>query len=83
MPEPALWFLIGVFVGVPFVLWLYRRFDVRQLSVTYDSGPAEEPCWTEQVRRADGLSYGRYGCYHANLAELEKRARLGEFDTPV
>lgn len=83
MSELTLWLLIEVFVGVPFVLWVYRRLDLGQLSHTYDSAPPEEPCWTEQVRRADGLSYGHYGCYHANLAEMEKRARLGEFDTPV
>ena len=83
MTDQATWLLIGLGAALPFVLWFWRRFDVRELSVTYDSAGPEEPCWTEEVRGADGLNYGRYGCFHENLHEMEKRARLGEFNTPV
>ena len=51
--------------------------EVGRGSSACDSAP-EEPCWTEEVRAADGLSYGRYGCFHADLAEMDKRARFGD-----
>ena len=82
MSEQHLGLLIGLFVAGGFVAWAWRRFDVRAMSVTYDSAPADEPCWTEEVRGADGLSYGRYGCHHSQLKEIEARVRMGEFTTP-
>lgn len=83
MTDQAIWLLIGAGLGLTFAIRVWRRFDVRELSVTYDSAGPEEPCWTEEVRGPGGLSYGRYGCFHEQLHEMEKRARLGEFNTPV
>lgn len=74
---------IGLGAALAFVLWAWRRLDLSQLSTTYDSAPPDEPCWTEQISTDGRLSYGRYGCYHSDLAEMEARARRGEFDTPV
>jgi hypothetical protein len=82
MSGDAAWLLIGLGAGLPFVFRAWRRFDVRQLAATHDRAPPEEPCWTEQISTGGRLSYGRYGCYHADLAEMEARARTGEFDTP-
>ncbi|MET1112822.1 MAG: hypothetical protein ABWX67_14985 [Allosphingosinicella sp.] len=82
MSGDTVWLAIGLGTGVSFVIWAWRRFDVGALAVTRDRGPPEEPCWTEQISTDGRLSYGRYGCYHADLAEMEARARSGEFTTP-
>jgi hypothetical protein len=82
MDGGMVWLLGGLGTGTLFVLWAWPRFDVKQLSVTQDRGPPEEPCWTEEIATDGRLSYGRYGCYHADLAEMEARARAGEFNTP-
>lgn len=82
MTGESVWLLIVLGGGLAAVAWGWRRFDVRQLSVTHDRSPPEAPCWTEQISTDGRLSYGRSGCYHANLAEMEARARSGEFDTP-
>ena len=76
------WLAIGVGTGIALTFLAWRRFDSGQLAVTRDRAPPEEPCWTEQVSTDGRLSYGRQGCYHAGLAEMEARARAGEFDTP-
>lgn len=84
MSGETVWLLIGLGAALSFVLWARRRrSEVRQLSTTYGGGPAEEPCWTEQISTDGRFSYGRCGCYHANLADMESRARRGEFDTPA
>jgi len=82
MSEGTVWLLIVLGTGTLFVLWGWRRFDVRQLAATHDRSPREEPCWTEQISTDGRFSYGRQGCYHADLAEMEARARTGEFNTP-
>jgi hypothetical protein len=82
MDGDTIWLLIGLGTGMLFVLWAWRRFEARQLAATYDRSPPEAPCWTEQISTDGRLSYGRYGCYHADLAEMEARARSGEFTTP-
>ncbi|MEA3064107.1 MAG: hypothetical protein QOJ27_542, partial [Sphingomonadales bacterium] len=48
MTGESVWLLIGLSVGLLLAAWAWRRFDVRQLSATYDSAPPDEPCWTEQ-----------------------------------
>jgi hypothetical protein len=83
MTDETMWLLIGFAVGLPLVVAGWRRFDVGQVSATRDSGPAAEPCWTEATIGPDGLGYGRYCCYHADLAELDRRARVGDFQTPA
>jgi hypothetical protein len=70
-------------VALPFLLWLWRRRGVKWPTVTYDSSGRDEPCWTEEVSSDGRYSYGRYGCYHGELKEMEVRARLGEFNTPA
>jgi hypothetical protein len=40
-----------------------------------------EPCWVEEQRHTDGLSYGRSRCFNDQLADMEARAAAGEFDT--
>jgi hypothetical protein len=82
MSGQVFWLLIGLASGGLAGFWMWRRFDIRALSVTGDSAPPDEPCWTETVEGRDGLSYGRYGCYHAELKEMEARVRSGEFTTP-
>jgi len=82
MDGDTIWLLIGLATGALFVLWAWPRFDVTQLAATRDRAPPDEPCWTEQISTDGRLSYGRSGCYHANLAEMEARARTGEFNTP-
>lgn len=82
MTEAQTWLLIGLLAGLPFAIWAWRHFDAGRLSVTYDSGPPDEPRWTEETIGPDGLGYGRAGGYQAKLDEMERRARRGEFDTP-
>jgi hypothetical protein len=41
--------------------------------------PREEPCWSEQVAGADGLSYGRSGCFHEALADMDAKGAAGGF----
>ena len=82
MTGETVWLVMLLGGALLVVVRVWRRLDVRQLSVTYDSGPPEEPCWTEQISTDGRLSYGRHGCYHADLAEMEARARSGEFNTP-
>ena len=74
--------LIGLGTGTLFVVWAWRRFDVKQLSHTCDRAPPDEPCWTEQISTDGRLSYGRQGFYHAGLAEMEARVRSEEFASP-
>lgn len=76
------WLLIGLGTGLALAVWAWPRFDVRELAATRDRSPPEEPCWTEQISTDGRLSYGRQGCYHAELAEMEARARAREFVTP-
>jgi hypothetical protein len=80
--ETLLQILGGLAAFLLFAL-AWRRFDIGEMSMTSTSSSAEEPCWTEAERREDGLSYGRYGCYHEQLHEMEVRARRGDFNTPV
>jgi hypothetical protein len=80
MTGETVWLLIGSGTGALFLLWAWPRFDVRQLSDRCDRSPPEEPCWTEQISTDGRLSYGRYGCYHADLAEMDARARSAEFN---
>jgi hypothetical protein len=84
MAEDYIGLAIGFILAVPLFVWAWRRFDVTPLARNYDSGPSDEPCWTEQIGTSvDGrLSYGRSGCYHAHLAEMEARARAEGFPTP-
>lgn len=63
--------------------WLVRRFGVREVSAVGSDPMASEPCWTEEVAHDGRYSYGRGQCFNAELKDLEARARLGEFDTPV
>ena len=83
MTGETVWLVIQLGAALLLLVWAWRRIDMTQLSKTYGSAPPEEPCWTEQISTDGRLSYGRYGCYHADLAEMEARARKGEFDTPV
>lgn len=83
MDSGALGWIVGGVVSAWFAWRVWRRFDVRPLAVTYDSSPGDEPCWTERITTDGRLSYGRSGCYHSGLAEMEARARSGEFDTPA
>jgi hypothetical protein len=83
MDGDTIWLLIGLATGSLAALWAWPRMDAKQLAVTHDRSPREEPCWTETVSTDGRLSYGRSGCYNAGLADMEARARTGEFDTPV
>jgi len=83
MAAEALWLTIGLAAGGALAWWCRLRLDPRELSLVHRSGPPEEPCWTETVRGEDGLSYGRSHCHRGELAELEARARAGEFATPA
>ena len=74
-----LWILLGT--GLAFLAWAWRRIDARGLAAR-DGSPREEPCWTEPISSDGRLSYGRQGCFHAGLAEMEARVRAGEFGTP-
>ena len=80
MSGDTIWLLTVLGTGTLFIVWAWRRFDASDLVVT--RALPEEPCWTEQISTDGRLSYGRYGCYHADLAEMEARARSGEFNTP-
>ncbi|HEX8239793.1 MAG TPA: hypothetical protein VF574_08660 [Allosphingosinicella sp.] len=75
--------LVILAAGLLFVCWAWRRFDPGEIASTRDRAPPGEPCWTEQISTDGRLSYGRQGCYHAGLAEMEARVRRGEFDSPV
>lgn len=76
--------IVGLAIAVAFAAWAWQRFDINCLPVTYDSGPPEAPGWTEETVGEDGLSYGRSGGgYHTRPDDMERRARRGEFDTPV
>ena len=83
MSDETVLLIIGAALAFGFALLAWRRFDVKQLSATYESAAVEEPCWTEQISTDGRVSHGRQGCYHAGLSDLDKRARAGEFDTPV
>ena len=82
MGTETLWLAIAWVLTWSVTIWAWRRFDVKAPSRTYDSAPPEAPCWSEQISTDGRLSYGRSGCYHAGLAEMEARARGGEFNTP-
>lgn len=71
--------LCAALLFLPSVIWI----DSRRRSSARGAAPPEEPCWTEEMSTDGRLSYGRNGCYHAQLAEMEARARSGEFDTPT
>jgi hypothetical protein len=71
--------LIGLLIVGATALLFVRIDRIRGMSI--GGGPAEEPCWTEQDRRADGLSYGRSCCYNDQLADTDARAEAGEFNT--
>lgn len=82
MDGDTAWLLIGAAAWSLFVFWAWRRLEAKQLAAGRFRAPPEEPCWTEHISTDGRLSYGRSGCYHAHLAEMEARARSGEFDTP-
>jgi hypothetical protein len=64
-----------------FAAWLVRLpHDPRMLAENWHPHEPHSPCWTEEVRGPDGLSYGRYGCFHEDLAFQDRRGRRGEFD---
>lgn len=78
MDGDSAWLFIVAAAWTLFVLWAWRRLEAKQAAPRHRS-PPDEPCWTEQVSTDGRLSYGRYGCYHSDLAEMEARARMGDF----
>jgi hypothetical protein len=83
MDGDTVWLLVGsgTGAGALFALWAWLRFDVKRPSATRDGEPPAEPCWTEEISTDGRLSCGRYGCYHSDLAEMDARARSGEFSS--
>jgi hypothetical protein len=79
MESDTAWLLVGAAIWSLFVLWAWRRLESKQLEVARYRAPPGEPCWTEQISTDGRLSYGRYRCYHSELAEMEARMRMGEF----
>jgi hypothetical protein len=73
--------LIGFGAAVLALLKPWRRVELTELSVTHRSAPPDEPCWTEETLGPDGLSYGRYGCFHRELSEMDARADRDPFIT--
>ena len=66
--------LLWLILGLPLLLvvrWAWRHVDLAEFAPTSSSDVPEEPCWTEQISIDGQLSYGRYGCYHAHLAEAD------------
>jgi hypothetical protein len=68
-------FIIAIQFAAIFEL---RRRQPRGLAPN-NPPPREEPCWTEQSVGADGLSYGRSGCFHAALADMDSKGAAGDF----
>lgn len=42
-----------------------------------------EPCWTDELGRADGMRYGRGQCFNATLASADRRTARGEYPVPA
>jgi hypothetical protein len=82
MDGDTVWLLIGLGTATLLLFQAWRRLDARPLAATHDRAPPEEPCWTEEISTDGRLSYGRYSCYHADLAEMEARARTAQFNAP-
>ena len=76
-----LWFVIGLLPLLLIVHWASRHVDVKDYVRPYHSDAPEEPCWTEDISTDGRFNYRRYGCYHAQLAEMDARAGRGEFNT--
>ncbi|HEV2748427.1 MAG TPA: hypothetical protein VGW34_14170 [Allosphingosinicella sp.] len=83
MTGEQIWLVIAGGAGLVVLLWGWRRFDIAAGSPTYGSAEPEEPCWTEELASDGRHRYGRSGCYHEQLAEMDARGRRGEFDTHV
>ena len=77
MTSGLLWFILALPLLL-LVLWAWRRLDVTEHVGSGRSDLPDEPCWTEQIATDGRLSFGRYGCYHAELAEADARARVNE-----
>lgn len=74
---------MGLAIGLPAAALVLRamfRGRREALSGRIGDVPApQEPCWTEELRREDGLVYGRGHCVHDALIDLDRRAAAGEF----
>ena len=75
--------VIGVVGSLLIAIFIWRRFDVNELAVTRPLEGPDEPCWTQELGSDGRYRYGRHGCVNDELMEMERRARRGEFDTPV
>jgi hypothetical protein len=42
-----------------------------------------EPCWTDEIGREGGLSFGRGQCFNATLMSVDRRTARGEYPAPV
>jgi hypothetical protein len=83
MTGEQIWLLIGAGAVLVLLLWGWRRFDIAGWLPTYGSTGPQEPCWTEEVASDGRHLYGRSGCFHEELAEMDARARRGEFNMHV
>jgi hypothetical protein len=66
-------------MAIQFAAIFELRRRQRRGAAPNNPRPREEPCWTEQVAGGDGLSYGRSGCFHQALADMDSKGAAGEF----
>jgi hypothetical protein len=66
-------------LAIQFAAIVELRRRRRRGAAPISPPPREEPCWTEQSVGADGLSYGRSGCFHEALADMDSKGSAGEF----
>jgi hypothetical protein len=76
--EGGMWLAIFL-VAIQFAAIAELRRQRRRGAAPNYPPVREEPCWTEQVAGPDGLSYGRSGCFHQNLADMDSKGAAGDF----
>lgn len=73
--------LIGAGVGAAF--WWMNRIGGTPLPYIPGGDIPAEPCWIDELRSEDGLSYGRQGCYRSEISEMEVRVRVGDLQLRI
>lgn len=76
MSNGTLWQILAGLLAFLLFAWAWRRIDVHDKPTTWIGTAPEEPCWTEQERREDGLSYGRSHGYSNALEDAEATAEI-------